>query len=85
MLAPIQDYVSQESAWSSNSSTYQRKYLATSTSKVFAESICKSIYLSTDFRSRKGSVEALNFLINYTIDYLVNYIIITKKANYYWG
>ena len=48
-LAPIQDYVSQESAWSSDGSTCQRKYLATS--KVFVESIIyKTIYISMGFQ-----------------------------------
>ena len=64
-LAPIQDYVSQESA---NGSTYQRKYLVTS--KVFTESICKSIYISTDFQISEGL--GLNFLIIHRgIDYLI--------------
>ena len=79
VLAPIQDYVSQESAWSSNGSTYQRKYLATS--KVFAESMCKSIYISTDFQIseglRRGPEFSHNYTIDYLIDYLINYIIIT--------
>ena len=52
-LVPMQDYISKESAWSSNDSTYQRKYLAIS--KV-------SIYNTEVFISQKGYVEALNFL-----------------------
>ena len=54
-------YVNQESMWSLNGSTYQRKYLATS--KVFAGSMCKSIYILQIFRSQNGSVKALNFHI----------------------
>ena len=65
-LAPIQDYVNQESVWSLNSSTYQRKYLATS--EVFAGSMCMSIYISTDFQISERLPE---FSHNYTIDCLI--------------
>ena len=41
----------------------ERHYLSEATSKVFAGYIHKSIYISTDFRSQKASVKALNFLI----------------------
>ena len=78
-LTQIQDYVNQESMWSSNGSTDQRKYLATSI--VFAGSMRKSIYISTDFqiseRLHRGTEFSHNYTIGYLIDYLMNYIIIT--------
>ena len=61
VLVPIQDYVSQESAWSSNGSTYQRKYLAT---LKYSLDICVSLSIFLqNFRSQNGSFKALNFLM----------------------
>ena len=79
-LAPIQDYISQESAWSSNCSTFQRKYLATS--KVFAESICKSIYTSTDFQISEGLHRGPEFShLHHRLPHYLHhhYLIIAKK------
>ena len=56
-----------------NGSTYQIKYLATS--KVFAESVCKSIYISTDFQISEGLRRGPKFSYNCTIDCLIDYLI----------
>ena len=80
-LTPIQDYVSQENAWSSNGSTCQH-----ATSNIFTGYMHKSIYISTDFQISEGLRRGPEFSHNYTIDYvIITYIVITAKSELLLG
>ena len=69
------DYVIQEKAWSSSSSTSQR--INQANSKVYLGYTSKSIYIVTNFHASDELCRGPEFSCNYLIDYLIGYIMIS--------